>query len=307
MYHKIILAGGSGFLGKALADYYKDKAEELVILSRKQTAGNGNLRYELWDGKTGGSWVKSLENSDLLVNLSGKNVNCRYTADNRDKILRSRTESTNALGKAVQSLANPPKVWIQVASATIYRHAEDYGQDEENGEIGSGFSVEVCKAWERHFRDWETAGTRKIVLRTGMVLGREESVFPYLRNLVQFGLGGYQGTGSQYISWIHVQDFVRCTEWLLQKEMLDGTFNCTAPEAVTNKAFMKMLRQTYGIPFGLPSPKWLLKLGAAIIGTETELILKSRWVYPKRFLENGFRFSFPKVDHALHELAGTRV
>jgi hypothetical protein len=307
MYHKIILAGGSGFLGKAMADYYKDKAEEIIILSRRKGINRENIRFELWDGKDEASFAKHLENSDLLINLSGKNVNCRYTKENREEIFRSRLEPTDALEKAIQSIQRPPKLWLQAASATIYRHAEDRLQDEETGETGNGFSVDVCKAWEAHFRKWETPATRKAVLRIGMVLGRDESVFPYLRNLACFGLGGHQGTGSQYISWIHVQDFVRSTEWLLKNEALSGTFNVTSPDAVTNKEFMKLMRKTYGIPFGIPSPKWLLEIGAIVMGTETELVLKSRWVYPKRLLDSGFRFNFPKAEPAIHELAARRV
>ena len=208
---------------------------------------------------------------------------------------------------AMKSLKNPPRLWINAGSATIYRHAEDRCQDEYGGELGTGFSIEVCKAWEESVWKWKTPGTRKIALRIGMVLGRKDSVFPYLRRLVYSGLGGYQGMGNQYISWIHQQDFARVTEWLLQQEELEGVFNCTAPASVSNRFFMKQMRQTYGIPVGVPMPKWLLEIGAVIMRTETELVLKSRWVYPRRLLESGFKFSFPNAEMAIHELASQRV
>jgi uncharacterized protein len=307
MYRKIVLAGGSGYLGKTLIEFYRKNCEEIIVLSRGKPSGNGNVRYVSWDGKTLGDWYKELEFSDMLFNLSGKNVNCRYTPENRKEIIRSRIEPTRVLAEAILQLDNPPKLWVNSGSATIYRHAEDCPQDEENGELGYGFSVDVCKAWENAFWETETPGTRKALLRIGMVLGRDDSVFPYLRTLVYTGLGGYQGTGNQYLSWIHQQDFVRIVEWLNQNKTQSGTFNCTAPGAVTNQTFMRFMRQAFGISFGIPSPKWLLEIGAAIIGTETELVLKSRWVYPKRLLDAGFRFSFPKAQTAINELASSRL
>ena len=307
MYNKIVLAGGTGFLGNVLVDYYQDKAKEIVILNRRTSKTVGNVRFVKWEVENEVAWIIELENSDLLVNLCGKNVNCRYTLRNQKEILESRTRPTEALGKAMKSLKNPPRLWINAGSATIYRHAEDRCQDEYGGELGTGFSIEVCKAWEESFWKWKTPGTRKIALRIGMVLGSKDSVFPYLRRLVYSGLGGYQGMGNQYISWIHQQDFARATEWLVQNEELEGVFNCTAPASVRNRFFMKQMRQTYGIPVGVPMPKWLLEIGAVIMRTETELVLKSRWVYPRRLLESGFQFSFPNAEMAIHELASQRV
>jgi uncharacterized protein (TIGR01777 family) len=306
-YHKIILAGGNGQLGKALAGYYKDIAEEVIILSRKAAPAKGNIKTLVWDGHTLGDWAKELEGADLLVNLCGKNVNCRYTKENREEIIRSRVEPTRLLGKVVDGLVNPPKLWVNAASATIYRHAEDRPQDEETGEIGYGFSIDVCKQWEQAFFETETPHTRKVALRISIVLGHNEGALPRLINLVKAGMGGHQGDGQQYVSWVHEQDVVKCTEWLLQHPEINGVLNCTAPNPIKNTDLMKELRHACGVLFGLPAPAWLLEMGAALIGTETELILKSRWVLPKRLLDAGFEFQFAKVEHAIKDIISIRV
>lgn len=302
MLRKIILAGGSGFLGGVLSDFYKSKAKEIIILSRSKHQSVDNIHYRVWDGQNRGDWMKDLEDGDLLINLSGKNVNCRYTEKNKAEIFRSRIEPTALLASVINQLHHPPKVWINLASATIYRHADDHYQDEDNGEIGSGFSVEVCKTWEQIFWQTKTPATKKILLRTAIVFGRRDGVIPRLLNLVRLGLGGQQGTGKQYFSWIHEQDFARITEWVFYNANDGDIYNCSAPEALPNKELMKLLRQLYGINLGLPTPQWLLEIGAKVIGTETELILKSRWVYPKHLLEKGFIFQFPKAKYALQDI-----
>lgn len=305
MYNKIILAGGSGYLGHVLADYYKDRARQIIILSRQASASYDNVKYVQWDAETKGDWVKYMEDADLLVNLCGKNVNCRYTPENRLAIINSRIIPTELLAATYRELTKPPKLWLQCASATIYRHAEDCYQDEESGEIGKGFSVDVCKAWENCFMKADLPGVRKAVLRVSMVLGQKDGVFPRLRNLVLAGLGGSQGQGTQYVSWIHEQDFSRITEWILLNETLNGIINVTAPEAVMNRSFMQLIHKGYHVPIGLSTPKWLLELGAAIIRTETELVLKSRWVYPKRLLNEGFSFNFPTAEEAIKQLTSS--
>jgi uncharacterized protein (TIGR01777 family) len=306
-YRKIVLAGGNGYLGRVLADYYKALADQVIILSRKPAEPNANVQTVLWDGKTEGNWIKALDGADLLVNLCGKNVNCRYTAENREEIFASRNVPTRLLNQVVSKMEQPPKVWINATSATIYRHAEDHAQDEYTGEIGYGFSIDVCKQWEAAFFETETRQTRKIALRIGIVLGRHDSAFPRLLNLVRCGLGGRQGDGQQYISWIHEQDVARSTEWILDNDNLDGVVNCTAPGAIKNGLFMKTLRQAYGIPFGLPSPQWLLEIGMLVIGSETELVLKSRWVAPQRLLDSGFKFQFAEARHAIHDILSLRI
>jgi uncharacterized protein len=301
-FNKIVLAGGNGYLGGILANYYKDKAKEIVILSRHDHEREANIRTVVWDAKTPGHWTAELVNADILVNLCGKNVNCRYTPENKAEIFASRLIPTELLGMVIHNLYEPPKLWINVTSATIYRHAEDRPQDEEAGEIGKGFSVEVCKAWEAAFNKYQTPKTRKITLRMGIVLGRHDGVFPRLLNLVKLGMGGKQGNGNQYVAWVHELDAARCTEWFFDHPELKGVFNCTAPNPIKNDAFMNTIRKTFGALFGLPAPGWLLAIGAKVIGTEPELILKSRWVVPKRLLDSGFEFLFENADEAVKDI-----
>jgi uncharacterized protein (TIGR01777 family) len=306
-YHKIILAGGNGYLGNILANYYKDLAKEVIVLSRKSAPLNGNIKTVIWNGIDEGEWEEVLEGAELLVNLCGKNVNCRYTEKNKAEIISSRVNPTMLLARAIAKLSKPPELWINITSATIYRHAEDRPQDEDAGDIGYGFSIDVCKIWEQTFFETNTPSTRKIALRMGIVLGRSDGAFPRLLNLVKFGLGGKQGDGEQYVSWIHEQDAAKCTEWLIQHKELKGVINCTAPEPVKNVDLMRSIRNAYGIPLGLPSPAWLLELGAKVIGTETELILKSRWVLPKRLTDSGYQFLFRRIDYAVKDILSIRL
>ncbi|HTA26458.1 MAG TPA: TIGR01777 family oxidoreductase [Bacteroidia bacterium] len=303
-YSKIILAGGSGQIGAALCNHFKDVTESIIILSRVPENSNGNIRSLKWDGKTVGEWAKELDGADMLINLAGKNVNCRYNQKNKDEIINSRVNSINVLASALSQCTIPPALFIQCASATIYRHAEDRPMTEENGEIGEGFSVGVCKKWEGTF--WEQtkkfATMRKAVLRISLVMGPKEGVFPRLKNLVKFGLGGKQGNGKQMVSWIYEKDIAGMVEWIITHRELEGTFNCTAPLPVTNKEMMKIIRKAFNMPIGLPAPTLLLEAGALLIGTETELILKSRWVLPERILKSGYSFQFPDMANAIHDI-----
>jgi uncharacterized protein (TIGR01777 family) len=306
-YQKIILAGGSGYLGQVLATHYAPLAHEVIILSRTAKAQSGNIVTLVWDARQEGAWTSALEGADMLINLCGKNVNCRYTAKNRAEIVDSRVQPTRLLGKVIGQLARPPKLWINVTSATIYRHAEDFAQDEITGQIGYGFSIDVCRQWEQAFFDSHTPHTRKVALRMGIVLGRKDGVFPRLLNLVKFGLGGRQGDGKQYVAWVHEQDVVHSTEWLLNHPEVSGVVNCAAPEPIKNSDLMQALRKAYGLPVGLPAPTWLLNIGARLIGTETELILKSRWVAPKRLLDGGYPFLFSRADYAIKDILSVRL
>jgi uncharacterized protein (TIGR01777 family) len=311
---KIIIAGGSGFIGEELIKYF-GKKNQIVILTRKipDSSNNRNTysnltakdlintKFTVWDGKTTGSWCNELENADLLINLAGKSVNCRYTEKNKQEILDSRISSTKVLGEAIQQLKHPPKLWINSSSATIYRHATDRPQDEYNGEIKDDFSVQVCKKWEEAFYQSKTEHTRKIALRMAITLGAGGVMIPYY-NLLKFGLGGKQGNGNQMYSWIHINDTCRIIEWLYEHPALAGTFNCSSPGTVNNKLFMKTLREVTHTKIGLPAFKWMLQLGAAVIGTETELVLKSRWVIPTRLLESGFQFTYPTLREALDNI-----
>lgn len=305
--NKIILAGGSGYLGTLLARYFADKVRSIVILTRGATWQRGNLQAVSWDGANDGPWQTHLEGADLLVNLTGKNVNCRYTQVNRREILGSRVAATEALGRAVAAAQVPPKVWVQFTSATIYRHAEDFAMDEIAGEIGYGFSVDVCRQWEKTFWAQPAPQTRKVILRTGIVLGRQNGAFPRLLNLVRLGLGGHQGNGRQYISWIHEADVAGIVEWVATNPSATGVYNCTAPGPVPNAQFMELMRKAYGVPVGLPTPAWLLEMGARLIGTETELVLKSRWVVPAKLLLAGYLFQFSQAGPAIHDLISIRV
>jgi uncharacterized protein (TIGR01777 family) len=302
-YRKIVLAGGNGYLGGVLARYYRPLAEEVILLSRTAAPPQGNIRIVVWDGVKEGAWTAELEHADLVVNLCGKNVNCRYTRENRRDILRSRIRPTALLGRVIRRLAHPPALWINITSATIYRHAEDRPQDEEHGELGAGFSVNICRSWERVFFAAETPGVRKVALRMGIVFGRADGVFPRLLRLVRFGMGGPQGNGRQYVSWIHETDAARVTEWLLRHPELEGPVNCTAPYPVPNEEQMRVIRKVYGQRWGLPVSTRLLSLGACLIGTETELILKSRWVLPRRLENAGFVFKYPHLEDAIAEIS----
>ncbi|PJJ84928.1 TIGR01777 family oxidoreductase [Mucilaginibacter auburnensis] len=301
-YKKIILAGGNGYLGGVLAAYYKNLAEEVIILSRSYHAPNGNVVTRVWNGKTEDDWMPEIENADMLINLCGKNVNCRYTEKNKAEIFASRLQPTALLAKVVAQLAHPPKLWINLASATIYRHAEDHPQDEFTGELGTGFSVEVCKEWEAMFFKANTPRTRKVALRMSIVMGVKDGAFPRLLNLVKLGMGGKQGNGRQMVAWIHEHDAAAVTEFLLQHNEIKGVVNCTAPNPVNNYDMMQTLRKVCKMPFGLPAPAWLLKIGAVVIGTETELTLKSRWVLPKRLTDAGFQFQFRHIEHAFSNI-----
>lgn len=316
----IILAGGSGFIGQALAAHW-GRDNRIIILSRgKIGAGNNTygrkplsagdsypIRYCHWDGRwnrqngSGEPWAAELEGCDLVVNLSGRSVNCRYTARNRQEIFDSRTGATEAIGEAIRQLVTPPKLWVNITSATIYRHAEDHAQDEYTGEIGEGFSVEVCKRWENSFFSQRTPFTRKIALRTAITLGDGGVMEPYLR-LVRFGLGGRQGNGRQRFSWVHVEDIAGAIEWLFDRPGLEGVYNMSAPGSTSNACFMKTLRRLTHTRLGLPAPEWLLRFGAWIAGTETELLLKSRWVAPAKLLDAGYRFRYERLETALQEI-----
>lgn len=304
---KIVIAGGSGFIGMQMAERWATE-NNVVILTRNnpdsannsygRTQDVANVLYAQWDGKTIGPWAQELEGCDLLINLAGRSVNCRYTDENKAEILNSRVDATKVLGVAVSKLQNPPALWINSSSSTIYRHAEDRPQDEFTGEIQDDFSVQVCKAWEQAFNSVQLPATRQVILRVAIVLGHGGVLVPYSR-LARFGLGGRQGSGKQMFSWIHIEDLCRILEWVSEHSEATGVFNAAAPGPIPNQEFMSLLRRHYHMPIGLPAPKWLLKLAARVVGTETELLLKSRWVLPSRLLKMGFKFSYTALGGAL--------
>jgi len=298
---KFIIAAGTGFLGNVLIDHFRDKAEEIVVLTRGKSDVKNTVRYINWDAKTLTGWEKELEGADVLINLAGKSVDCRYTPKNKQEIMASRVDSTIILNRAVLQCSNPPKHWLNSSTATIYRHSTDKQMDEATGEIGFDFSMNVAKAWEKAFFQTETPLTKKTALRTSIVLGKEGGAFIPLKKLAQFGFGGRQGSGRQFVSWIHEKDFSRAVEFVVTQQ-IEGEVNVVSPAPVRNTDFMAALRKRFNMPFGLPAPKPLLVFGAKLIGTEPELVLKSRNVIPRRLAESGFEFHYGDLAAALRAL-----
>lgn len=306
---KLIISGGSGFLGSLLTDHFGSQFEEIVLLSRKlvpnslreQKPKHKNTRTVLWDAKTLSGWEAEFDGADVIINMAGRSVDCRYSQKNKNLIMNSRVDSTAIIGKAIEQCERPPKVWLNSSTATIYRHSLDKEMTEANGEIGTGFSVSVAKAWEHAFFSSRSLQTRKVALRTSIVLGKNGGALQPIKKITQLGLGGKQGNGKQKFSWIHEEDFVRSLDFLIQSD-IEGAVNIVAPKPSTNEELMRLMRNTLKVPFGIPSPKPLLEIGAFIIRTETELLLKSRNVIPERLEEAGFKFKHPELKETLNGL-----
>ncbi len=300
---KIVLAAGTGQLGKAICKNLYNDFDEFIILTRGAENKHGMFHFVHWDAKSEGPWQQHLENATAVVNLTGKNVNCRYTDKNKKEILNSRIESTSILGKTIQQLESPPKIWINLASATIFRDSKNEPMTEKDTDkYGEGFSVDICKAWEKTFYSFSFPATRQVCFRVGMALGNQGGVFPVLKRLVRLGLGGKMGNGKQQVSWIDDYDFCAMVKWAVDNEKVQGTYNCTSPFPVSNNESMQLLRKNLHVPFGLPSPRFLLEIGSFFIRTETELVLKSRFVFPQRATEEGFVFSYPDFDDSIKHI-----
>lgn len=299
---KLIIAGGTGFLGKSLIEYFSPKFDNITVLTRGKSRLIKNIKYLNWDAENIDDWQQEIEGSDVLINMTGRSVDCRYNQKNKKIILNSRVNSTKVLDQAIQNSIEPPKVWLNSSTATIYRHSLDIEMSENGGEIGSGFSVEVAKAWENAFFSSVKTGTRKIALRTSIVFGKGGGAFTPIKNLAKLGFGGKQGLGNQKVSWIHIDDFVRSIEFILQTEDINGVINLAAPKPTNNFKLMKTVRNSLGVPFGIPLPKGLLEIGARLIQTETELILKSRNVIPTKLLKAGFKFKYNTIFSAIEEI-----
>ncbi len=311
---KIIIAGGTGYIGQEISNYFGGD-NDVVILTRKvdyektnafgenavENAILNKIRFVKWDAVNLGDWVVEFEHADLVINLAGKTVNCRYTKKNKQEIFDSRTNATRIIGLAIQQAIHPPKLWINAASATIYPHATNTPRDESFTDFHDDFSVQVCQLWEKTFYDQRTPFTRKVALRMAITLGPGGVMIPYF-NLLKFALGGRQGNGKQMYTWIHIEDTCRMIEWINEHNELEGTFNCCSPGAVTNKVFMQTLRKATGHIIGLPAFEWMLQIGARIIGTEPELILKSRWVVPAKILQTGFQFKYSFLGDAMKDI-----
>ncbi|WP_314139370.1 DUF1731 domain-containing protein [uncultured Plantibacter sp.] len=315
---RIVVAGASGFIGRRLVESFRADGATVSVIGR----GAADAR---WGDHAG--IARLVDGADLLVNLAGKSVNCRYTPSNRAEILRSRVDTTTELARAVRAAVSPPPLWINSSTATIYRHADDRPMTEADGEIGSGFSVDVATAWEQAFFADELPGTRRVALRIAIVLGDGGALTP-LRWLARLGLGGPQldghwptsrsrraagtdhrfGTpgGRQRFSWIHLDDVIGIVRFLRGHPELDGVVNVTSPNPTDNRGFMRTVRYVLGMPVGLPAPRWLLEIGMSVLRTESELVLKSRWALPERLLQAGYRFEHPTLDPALRDILSDR-
>ena len=304
---RMVIAGGSGFLGRALARYFEHRYD-VVVLSRTSRPVPG-ARVVEWDGCTMGAWSIELEGAAVLINLSGRSVNCRATRRNKREMMDSRVLATRVLGDVIAICDDPPPVWINAGTATIYRHSLEraYGEDGEIGAtpgLGDGFAIEIAMAWEQAFGEAARDGVRQIIQRTAMVMGNEaETVYDVLSGLARRGIGGRQGSGDQFVSWLHIDDYCRITDWMINTVEAEGVYNVCAPEPVTNAAMMAQFRKQVGATCGLPSPRWLLEVGAFFMRTETELILKSRNTVPRRLLAEGFEFQHSEFAAAMAALA----
>lgn len=312
---RIVLPGGSGLVGQLLARHFQEGGHHVTVLTRGPYTAPWQTVH--WDGEHAGPWVEALEGADVCVNLAGRSVNCRYSARNRQQIYGSRIHSTRLVGQIIAGLENPPRVWMNASTATIYRHALDRPMDEDTGEMGGyetitgtrpapetwNFSVQVARDWESALFEAQTPRTRKIALRTSIVFSPTPgSVFAIFSRLVRMGLGGTQGNGRQFVSWIHATDFARAVAFLIEHEEIDGPVNLAAPYPLPNREFMAAFREAWDMPNGLWAPAPVIEIGSFVMRTESELVLKSRCVIPGKLLDAGFRFEFPEWPAAAEDL-----
>ncbi len=307
---KIVLPGGSGQVGQLLARRHAAAGHEVVVLGRGRYEGAG--RAVPWDGRTVGAWASEIDGADVVINLAGRTVNCRYTTENLAEMMRSRVDSTRAVGEAIAAARNPPRAWLQMSTATIYAHTFESANDEDTGLIGGSepdvpayweYSVRIAREWERTQRDASTPRTRKVQLRASLVMSPDrEGIFDVMSGLVRKGLGGTASHGRQYVSWIHDRDFLRAVDLLVEREDVEGPINLAAPNPVPNRDFQRALREAWGARVGLPAAAWMLEVGAFFLRTDTELLLKSRRVVSSRLPALGFIFDFPHWSEAARDL-----
>ena len=308
---KIVIPGGSGIIGTILSRAFIERGDEIVVLSRHPRPAP--WRSVPWDGETFGPWVDELDGADVVINLAGRSVNCRYGAKNRREMIESRVRSTRIIGEAIAHSARPPRIWLQSSTATIYAHRYDAPNDERTGILGGHeaeapdtwrFSIDVAQAWEAAFAEAHAPKTRKVALRSAMVMSTAPGgVFDIKRHFVRIGLGGAAGDGKQFVSWIHEHDFIRAIEWLIARDDFDGVVNVASPNPLPSREFMRAIRDAERVSFGVPPNRWMLEIGAFFMRTETELVLKSRRVVPGRLLANGFVFHFASWPSAARELS----
>jgi uncharacterized protein len=307
---RVVITGGSGQVGQILARHFHAQGDTVAVIARHGRPAPWSTVS--WDGKSSGAWERELDGADVVINLAGRSVNCRYNETNRREIKESRIITTQLVGRAIAGAARPPALWMNASTATIYRHSLDKPMDDVDGEIGGDepdipstwrFSYDVAKSWESSFFEAATPHTRKIALRSSMIMSPDKGgVLDTLLNLVRLGLGGSAGSGKQFMSWIHDVDFARALEFLIARGDLEGCINVTSPNPLPNREFMATLRRAYGAPVGLPATDLMLEIGAVVLRTETELILKSRRVVPRRLAGAGFDFQLPEWRLAAPDL-----
>lgn len=307
---KIAIPGGTGQVGTLLARAFHQDGHCVTVFSRSPKTAP--WRVLQWNPANLADWPDNLDGADVVINLAGRSVNCRYTSRNRQEILQSRVESVRAVGRAISNAKRPPRLWLQASTATIYAHTYTAPNDEVSGTIGGAepdapdawrFSIDVATAWEKAFDEVPARGTRKVKLRSAMTMSPDPGgIFDTLLALVRRGLGGKSGDGRQYVSWIHEADFVRAIYFLIERDDIEGAVNLASPNPIPNAEFMAALRRAWGTRIGLPAAKWMLEIGSVFLRTETELILKSRRVIPGRLLREGFSFTYPDWPDAAREL-----
>jgi len=308
---KVVIPGGSGHVGAILVRHFVALGNEVVVLSRRKYLHEGVTTLP-WDGETLGEWKDVVDGADVVVNLAGRSVNCRYNPKNLDEMMQSRIRSVKVIGEAIRRSKNPPKVWLQASTATIYAHRYDAPNDELTGIIGGdepgasytwNESIKIAKAWESETNAIETPGTRKVLMRSAMTMSADsDSVFDVFSRLARKGLGGRLGDGKQFVSWIHQDDFARAVSLLIEREDLEGRVNLCSPNPLPQAEFARILREAWGVKFGFPAPAFLVELGTWAMRTESELVLKSRRVVPTRLLDSGFEFAFPSWELAAKNL-----
>ncbi|MFE7941815.1 TIGR01777 family oxidoreductase [Streptomyces griseoincarnatus] len=305
---KIVLPGGTGQVGTILDRALSAAGHEVVVLTRRPR----RPQDVAWDGATPSPWTEAVDGADVVINLAGRSVSCRYTPENLRAMMDSRVGSARAVGEAIAAARRPPKVWLQMSTATIYAHRFDAANDEATGVIGGtesgvpdywAYSVEIAKNWERAQEEAATPGTRKVALRAAMVMSPDRGgVFDMLSWLARLGLGGPVAGGGQYVSWIHDEDFVRAVEFLIAREDVEGAVNLAAPCPLPQREFMRVLRRAWGVPVGLPASRWMAEVGAFVLRSDTELLLKSRRVVPGRLGDAGFEYVWTGWEGAAGDL-----
>lgn len=299
---KIVIPGGTGQVGGILRREWAARGHDVVVLSRHPESLESGVRHVVWDGRTLGPWTTELDGADVVVNLAGRTVSCRYTDENLRQMMDSRVDSATVVGEAIAQASSPPPVWLQMSTATIYAHSYDEPNDEATGVIGGSepdvpdyweFSVRIARNWEAAQNDAPTPQTRKVALRAAMVMSPDQGgIFDVLSRMVRFGLGGAVAGGAQYISWIHDRDVIAAVDFLIARDDLVGPVNLAAPEPLPQRHFMRQLRAAWGARIGLPATAWMAGIGAWVLRTDTELLLKSRRVVPGRLRDAGFEFEY---------------